>query len=90
MYNMTDSPFSVGPHSLNSAGAKACFYVFHILPEWLGSLILFSTNLRQVFGTGPFGDWRKVDETEEGRKKRLEKEKKAAEQKKAKAFLQSY
>ncbi|KAM6502158.1 hypothetical protein JOM56_002135 [Amanita muscaria] len=94
MYNMTDSPLSVGPHSLNSPGAKACFYVFHILPEWLASLILFSTNLRQLFGTGPFGDLRKVDETEERRKKRLEKEEKKAEKKtekkaakKAKALL---
>lgn len=87
MYNMTDSPLSVGPHSLNSPGAKACFYVFHILPEWLASLILFSTNLRQLFGTGPFGDLRKVDETEERRKKRLEKEKKKAEKKAAKKLL---
>ncbi|KAM6489531.1 hypothetical protein JOM56_015027 [Amanita muscaria] len=86
MYNTTNSLFSVGHNSLNSAGAKACFYVFHVVPEWLATLLLFSTNVRQVFGTGPFGDWRKADETEKERNKRLERQKKAA-RKKEKAML---
>ena len=79
MYNETTSLLSVGPHTLNSPGAKAGFYIFHSLPEWLASLLLLGMNIRQLFGTGLFGDWRRKDETEDQRKKRLEKEKRAAE-----------
>ncbi|KJA20614.1 hypothetical protein HYPSUDRAFT_781786 [Hypholoma sublateritium FD-334 SS-4] len=55
---------------LDTSSAKAAFYVFHVLPEWLASLILFTDNTRKTFGTGPFGDWRIRDETEKQRKKR--------------------
>ncbi|KAK2467872.1 hypothetical protein APHAL10511_000167 [Amanita phalloides] len=79
MYDWTDSLLATGPNTLNSSGAKAAFYVLHALPEWLASLILFCTNVRQVFGTGPFGDWRRADETEEQRAKREEKRRKREE-----------
>lgn len=56
--------------ALDTTWAKTAFYVFHVLPEWLASLILFADNTRKTFGTGPFGDWRIRDETEKQRKKR--------------------
>jgi len=63
-----------GPNSLNSLSAKALFYMFHALPEWLAIFILFSQNARETFGTGLFGDWRVKDETETEKKKRLLKQ----------------
>lgn len=59
------------PSPLNTPSAKALFYVFHVLPEWLASLILFGDNIRKTFGTGLAGDWRLWDETEKERVKRL-------------------
>jgi hypothetical protein len=82
MYNWTDSLLSAGPNTLNSPRAKAAFYVLHALPEWLASFVLFCTNVRQVFGTGLFGDWRHGDETAKQRAKREERERKAAERRK--------
>jgi hypothetical protein len=61
------------PSVLNTPLAKAGFYVFHVLPEWLASLILFGNNIRKTFGTGLVGDWRIMDETEKQRLKREEK-----------------
>jgi hypothetical protein len=62
-----------GPDPLNSSSAKALFYIFHVLPEWLAICILFSENVRKTFGTGLFGDWRGKDETEAEKTKRLAK-----------------
>jgi hypothetical protein len=59
------------PSPLNTPSLKALFYVFHVLPEWLASLILFGDNIRKTFGTGLAGDWRPWDETEKERVKRL-------------------
>ena len=59
------------PSPLNTPGSKALFYVFHVLPEWLASLILFGDNIRKTFGTGLAGDWRLWDETEKERVKRM-------------------
>ena len=59
------------PSPLNKPTSKAAFYVFHVLPEWLASLILFGYNIRKTFGTGLCGDWRMWDETEKERVKRL-------------------
>lgn len=56
---------------LNTPSSKALFYVFHVLPEWLASVILFGDNIRKTFGTGLIGDWRLWDETEKERVKRL-------------------
>ena len=69
-----------GPNLLDSSSAKAAFYIFHILPEWLAICILFSENVRKTFGTGLFGDWRGKDETEAEKTKRLAK--RAAKEKK--------
>ena len=59
------------PSPLNSSSSKALFYIFHVLPEWLASLILFGENIRKTFGTGLVGDWRLWDETEKERVRRL-------------------
>ena len=61
-------------NALNKPSAKAAFYVLHIVPEWIAAVILLGYNTRQVFGTGPWGDWRRKDETEEQRRKRIAKE----------------
>jgi hypothetical protein len=59
------------PSPLNTPRSKALFYIFHVLPEWLASLILLGFNIRKTFGTGLVGDWRLWDETEKERVKRL-------------------
>ncbi|KAF8812916.1 hypothetical protein BYT27DRAFT_6399129 [Phlegmacium glaucopus] len=62
------------PSVLDTPRAKAAFYVFHVLPEWLASLILFGVNIRKTLGTGMWGDWRIKDETEKQRAKREKRE----------------
>jgi hypothetical protein len=62
------------PSPLNTPLSKASFYIFHVLPEWLASLILFGYNIRKTFGTGLAGDLRLWDETEQKRMKRLTRE----------------
>ena len=84
MYHTTTSWTSTGPGTLNSSGAKAAFYIFHVFPEWLASVVLFSTSVRKAFGTGLVGDYRFRDETPAERQTRLEKEAKKAEKKKEK------
>ena len=70
-----------GPNSLDSLSAKALFYIFHVLPEWLAILVLFSVNVRKTFGTALFGDFRWRDETPEEKKKRLTAQAKREEKK---------
>ncbi|THH00013.1 hypothetical protein EW026_g2447 [Hermanssonia centrifuga] len=41
---------------LNGTGSKALFYVFQAAPEWLASLVLFAVNVREICGTGAWGD----------------------------------
>lgn len=77
----------MAPDSLNSPGAKACFYIFHVLPEWMSNLILVSVNVRKILGTGVWGDWRSKDETEKQKKKREEKDAKKMEKQKQKSLL---
>ena len=67
------------PSVLNSPGNKAAFYILHVLPEWLTTVVLFAYNVRKTFGTGPWGDWRWKDETEKEKQKRLKKEAKKRE-----------
>lgn len=75
MFNTSNSLLSMAPGTLNSPGAKACFYIFHVLPEWMSILILMSVNVRKTLGTGMSGDWRSRDETE---KEKIEREAKEA------------
>jgi len=70
-----------GPNPLDSSTAKAMFYIFHVLPEWLAALFLFSVNVRKTFGTALFGDWRWRDETPKEKEKRLARRAKKEEKK---------
>lgn len=83
MHYRTPSPEFTGPGSLSSPGAKAAFYVLHILPEWLSVAILLCFNVRKIFGTGLAGDWRGVDETAKQIATRREREAKRVAKKAA-------
>lgn len=74
MHNTMESLQSIAPGSLNGVGDKAAFYIFHVLPEWLSSFLLFTCHTRRIFSTGLVGDWRWRDETPEELQKRLRKE----------------
>ncbi|KAF9447952.1 hypothetical protein P691DRAFT_801514 [Macrolepiota fuliginosa MF-IS2] len=74
MQNTTESLQSTASGSLNSVGDKAAFYIFHILPEWLSSALLFVFNTRRIFSTGFIGDWRLADEGPKEKERRLKKE----------------
>ncbi|QRV96508.1 proteophosphoglycan protein [Ceratobasidium sp. AG-Ba] len=60
-----------------SPAARAVFYIFHLLPEWLCVCVLLGTNVRARFDTGRWGDY---ELTDHNRNKRLEKAKREAEQ----------
>jgi hypothetical protein len=62
------------PSPLNTPLSKAAFYIFHGLPEWLASSILFGNNIRKTVGTGLVGDKRLWDETEKEREYILKQE----------------
>lgn len=47
--------------SLTTPASKATFYIFHSLPELILAWTIQTLNLRAVFNTGPFGDWRGSD-----------------------------
>lgn len=63
MYRTTTTLISISPSSLNTPAAKATFYVFHMMPEWISVSLLLGLNIREIFDTGMLGDWRIVDET---------------------------
>ncbi|PSS37534.1 hypothetical protein PHLCEN_2v610 [Hermanssonia centrifuga] len=44
---------------LNGARSKVFFYVFQVAPEWLACAVLLSVNVREMFGTGLWGDLKK-------------------------------
>ncbi|KAF9462286.1 hypothetical protein BDZ94DRAFT_1166123 [Collybia nuda] len=84
MFHTTTELGSTAPGSLNSPGAKASFYILHVLPEWLATATLFTFNIRRMYGTGLFGDWRYRDETPKEREKREKREAKRAERRRQK------
>lgn len=71
MHNKTISLTSLAPSSLNRSAAKAAFYVFHMLPEWISVALLLGFNIREMFDTGLWGDWRNADETERQKEWRI-------------------
>lgn len=71
MHNQTTSLTSLVPSSLNTPAAKATFYVFHMLPEWISVALLFGFNIREMFDTGLWGNWRNADETECQKERRI-------------------
>lgn len=60
MHCQTTALESMAACSLNSDGSKATFYTFHILPELIAIILILSVNVRQMFGTGPFGKGERV------------------------------
>jgi hypothetical protein len=79
----TDALESMAPDSLNRTHSKVLFYLLHAAPEWLISTLVLTVNMRKTFGTGPFGDFRGVDETPAEKEKRLAREAKRAAKKAA-------
>ncbi|KAG8684492.1 hypothetical protein FRC11_012023 [Ceratobasidium sp. 423] len=53
-----------------SPSARAIFYIFHLVPEWICVSILLGTNVRARFQTGKWGDY---ELAETPRDQRLEK-----------------
>ncbi|KAH9478576.1 hypothetical protein JR316_0009033 [Psilocybe cubensis] len=51
------------PNPLNDSAAKATFYIFHVLPEWVAITTLLIPNIRKLLGTGMWGDFRWRDMT---------------------------
>lgn len=47
--------------TLTSSSAKACFYLFHSVPEILVVYYIHCTNIRARFNTGQHGDWQHDD-----------------------------
>jgi len=84
MYNKTASFSSTAPGSLNTPMEKAGFYVFHIVPEWILVTALSSMRTREVFNTGPNGDFRWRDETPEEKASREKREQEKREKKEEK------
>ncbi|TFK74055.1 hypothetical protein BDN72DRAFT_893501 [Pluteus cervinus] len=74
MESTEDSLDSTAPGSQNRPIEKIMFYLFHVLPEWLVSFAFLGFNLRQMVGSGFFGDRRWNDETAEERAKREAKD----------------
>lgn len=84
MFHTTSALAYTGRGSLNSRTANTSFYFLHVLPEWLATALMVTFNIRRMFGSGPFGDWRYRDETTKGRQKREKREAKRAERRKEK------
>lgn len=61
MYHRTTSLTSLAPGSGNTSLEKATFYIFHMLSDWLAVALLLVPNIRAIFKTGMWGDWRAID-----------------------------
>ncbi|KAG6337093.1 hypothetical protein ID866_2004 [Astraeus odoratus] len=75
MYHKTTSLTSTAPGSGNSAMEKVTFYLFHMFSDWLACCVFLVPNIREIFNTGMWGDWRSTDpplETTEWPRKRKE------------------
>jgi hypothetical protein len=75
MYNRTTSLTSTAPGSGNTFLEKGAFYIFHMLSDWLAVALLLVPNIRAIFRTGMWGDWRAIDPpTQEQERARKRKE----------------
>lgn len=75
MYHRTTSLTSTAPGSGNTLSEKTAFYVFHMFSDWLACFMLLVPNIRAIFDTGMWGDWRSKDpppESSESSRKRRE------------------
>ncbi|KAI6046174.1 hypothetical protein EDC04DRAFT_1881274 [Pisolithus marmoratus] len=61
MHNRTTSLTSTAPGSGNTVSEKVTFYIFHMFSDWLACFIFLVPNIREIFNTGMWGDWRSVD-----------------------------
>jgi len=61
MYHYTTSLTSTAPGSGNTPGEKSTFYLFHMLSDWMAAALLLLPNVRGMFATGMWGDWRAMD-----------------------------
>jgi hypothetical protein len=93
MHSTTSNINSPDHQSLNTLSDKAAFYVVHLLPEYLVTLMMCAFNVKEICQTGFKGDDRWRDETPKQREKREKKEReramKKAEAKNASLELQS-
>ncbi|KAL4074036.1 hypothetical protein V8B97DRAFT_1277951 [Scleroderma yunnanense] len=73
MYHRTTSLTSTAPGSGNTLSEKTTFYVFHMFSDWLACFMFLVPNVREIFNTDMWGDWRSKDpppESESLRKRR--------------------
>ncbi|OJA07839.1 hypothetical protein AZE42_06361 [Rhizopogon vesiculosus] len=61
MYHRTTSLTSMSPGSGNTSSEKATFYIFHMFSDWLAVALLLVPNIRDLYNTGMWGDWRAMD-----------------------------
>ncbi|KAI6121601.1 hypothetical protein F5141DRAFT_1091367 [Pisolithus sp. B1] len=61
MRNRTTSLTSTASGSGNTLSEKVTFYIFHMFSDWLACFILLVPNIREIFNTGMWGDWRSTD-----------------------------
>jgi hypothetical protein len=61
MYHRTTSLTSTSPGSGNTSSEKATFYIFHMLSDWLAVALLLVPNIREIYKTGMWGDWKAID-----------------------------
>ncbi|KAF8844738.1 hypothetical protein BDN67DRAFT_962697 [Paxillus ammoniavirescens] len=66
MYHHTTSLTSTAPGSGNTPVEKTTFYVFHMLSDWMATMLLLVPNVREMFATGMWGDWRAMDPSPQG------------------------
>ncbi|EMD37499.1 hypothetical protein CERSUDRAFT_136100 [Gelatoporia subvermispora B] len=60
----TTSLLSTAPGSLNSDTSKTSFYILHVLPEWIATVMVQAVNVREWYSTGLKGDknfWQSKD-----------------------------
>ncbi|KAJ8592705.1 hypothetical protein M405DRAFT_732709 [Rhizopogon salebrosus TDB-379] len=61
MYHRTTSLTSTSPGSGNTSSEKATFYIFHMFSDWLAVALLLVPNIRGIYDTGMWGDWKAID-----------------------------
>ncbi|KAF9244869.1 hypothetical protein BU15DRAFT_41673 [Melanogaster broomeanus] len=61
MHHYTTSLTSTAAGSGNTPAEKLTFYVFHMLSDWMAAALLLLPNVREMFATGMWGDWRAMD-----------------------------
>ncbi|KAJ6519381.1 hypothetical protein C8R45DRAFT_951295 [Mycena sanguinolenta] len=84
MWRTTPDISAPNDQALNTQSDKACFYVFHLLPEFVVVCVLCCSNIRDICQMGFKSDERWRDETPKEREARERKEREKANKKGAK------